>query len=51
MQEDGPHCPVQGNVYLILKLASVDSYINLFTLLEYMNVCVVFNNAIDLEHL
>ena len=25
MQEDGPHCPVQGKVYLILKSASVDS--------------------------
>lgn len=50
MQEDGPHCPAQGKVYLILKLASVDSYINLFTFLECVNVCVFFNNAIDLEH-
>ena len=49
-EEDGPHCQVQGKVYLILKLASVDSYINLFRFLECVNVCVFFNNAIDLEH-
>lgn len=37
-KEDGSHCPVWGNVYLILKLASIDSWINLFILLEFMNV-------------
>lgn len=51
MQEDGPHCPIQGTVYLILKLTSVDSGINLFTLLEFMHVCILFNNSIVLEQL
>ena len=51
MPEDKPHCPIQGKVYLILKLASVDFWINLFTLLECMNICVFVNNAIDLEQL
>lgn len=46
-----PHCPIQGTVYLILKLTSVDSGINLFTLLEFMHVCILFNNSIVLEQL